>query len=233
MRQQGERRTRLLIGATAGVVGLVVGVVLAGVGDHGDTSDPTPSDPTPAPTVALAPPDPTDPASSETDLATPTRDGAVLAAVEWMQRFTPALYLDDDRRRAAVSEIAAADAEAELQQITADIAEQFRTAGLTLAAAQRGVRVALPAGYRLVEFSETAAVVELWVGAVVHLEEIAPLSASWDRQTTTMRWEDGAWRLVSIDTTDGPTPDFTVQGDGELPATLDVIESFTEFTHAP
>lgn len=226
----GERTGGIRPPALAGavilalVIGLALGVLLA---PDGETTEPT-DDPTP-PTAAPAP----SPPSEAPESAGCTQDAAVRAAVEWMNRFTSALYLDDAARRAAVAEVAAASAVDDLQEITADVADNLREAGLTPEMAAAGVRVALPAGYRVLSLVESSAEVEVWAASVAHLGDVAPLSSSWDTQTTTMTCDEGEWRLVSIRTVDGPVPDVAGQGDGQLDETLEAIESFTEFDHAP
>lgn len=228
----GERvggvRTPVVIGAVviALVIGLALGVLL---GPDGDTPqlEPAPEPSTTTPSTLTEPPSPAEapPACTE--------EAAVDSAVEWMQRFTTDLYLDDEARRAAVSEVAAAAAETELQRITSDVAESLREAGLTPEAAAAGVTVALPAGYRVLTISGDSAAVAVWSVSIAHLGEARPLRSSWDTQTTDMSCEDGVWRLVSIRSDNGPVPELAAQGDGELNSTLEVIESFTEFDHAP
>lgn len=228
----GERvggvRTPVVIGAVviALVIGLALGVLL---GPDGDTPalEPAAEPSTTTPSTLTESPSPAE-AALEC-----TAEAAVSSAVEWMQRFTSALYLDDDARMAAVSEVAAASAEAELQIITADIADSLRGAGLTPEIAAAGLRLGLPAGYRIHSVSESMAEIEIWIASVAHLADITPLSTSWDTQSTTMACEGGSWRLVAIRTTDGPVPEFAAQGDGELDAALDAIEAFTEFSHEP
>jgi hypothetical protein len=210
------------------VIGLALGVLLS---PDRDAADPGPD---PTPTTAEQTPAPTPTTGTEpSEVAGCTEDAAVRAAVEWMNRFTSELYLDDDARRAAVSEIAAADAEGELQAITAEVADSLREAGLTEEIAAAGVTVALPAGYRVISVTGSTAEIEVWAASIAHLGDARPLRSSWDTQTTTMACEDGEWRLVSIRSAAGPVPDFAAQGDGQLDATLAAIESFTEFDHAP
>lgn len=228
----GERgggiRTPVMIGAgiVALVIGLALGVLLVPDGD----APPLETTPEPSTTTPSAP---TESAAATATAAGCTEEAAVSSAVEWMQRFTTDLYLDDVARRAAVSEVAAADAEEDLQRITSNLAENLREAGLTPEAAAAGLTVALPAGYRVLSISGESAVVAVWSVSIAHLGEARPLRSSWDTQTTDMSCEDGVWRLVAIRSESGPIPELAAQGDGELNSTLEVIESFTEFDHAP
>jgi hypothetical protein len=227
-----DRRRRHLrtagVAAFAMLIGLAIGLLLA------PSTAPT-SPPTPAPTSSSTAQPSVGPTSTEQPDgdAARTEEGAVAAALGWMQRFTPALYLDDDARRAAVTDIAASSAEEELQTITADIAQSFRDAGVTEGALEGSVRLALPAGYEVVSFSGDAAEVAIWVAQVVHIDDVSPLAASWATQTTEMTWEDQQWRLVAVSSSDGPVPDLAVQGDGQLTQSLAAIRRFTEFSHEP
>ena len=121
----------------------------------------------------------------------------------------------------------------DLQVSTAALAEDLRGAGLTPEIAADGVRVVLPAGYRVVSATESMAEVEVWAVSVAHLGDITPLRSSWDTQTTTMACEGNEWRLVAVRSQEGPVPELALQGDGQLDSTLGTIASFTELDHEP
>ena len=234
MTDQPDRRPHLrtaAVGLGCLLVGLALGILLA---PPATAPQEEAARPTPTPSTTSTPtPTATEPDPAVVDTGEQTPEGAVRAALGWLRLFTTALYLDDEARQAAVADVAAADAEEDLQARTAEIADRFREIGLTPEAAASGVRIPAPVGYEVREFSQEEAEVAVWIASVLDLGQVAPLSATWHTQITLMRWEDGGWRLVSVDTVDGPVPDITQQGDGQLAETLEVIESFTEFTSEP
>lgn len=227
-----RRPPPLIVGLLGLATGLLLGTLLAPL-IRPATPPPTPRPPTVQQATETAPDVPADPASPATTDQVRTEEGAVAAALSWTVQFTPTLYLDGDARRQAVAAIAATDAEQDLQTITADIAQRFRDAGITPEVAAAGLRRVIPAGYAVRSFDGDRAEVAIWLAQVTDLEGVAPLSLAWDTQVTTLRWEDDAWRLVSVDSSDGPVPELAAQGDGQLAQTITAIQGLEEFTHVP
>lgn len=62
-----------------------------------------------------------------------------------------------------------------------------------------------PLGYRILAYTPTRAVVDVWSVGIVGGAALAPV-ATWESTVVTLEWENGAWRLDSFRTQPGLTP---------------------------
>jgi len=78
--------------------------------------------------------------------------------------------------------------------------------GRGLADGARTISLTSPLSYRVVRYDENAARVVSWgVGVVGNEAGLEPV-ASWATTTTTLRWQDGDWKIDSASSEPGPTP---------------------------
>ena len=64
---------------------------------------------------------------------------------------------------------------------------------------------AAPFGYRIVSYSPSAAVVEVWSAGII-AGPARPATSEWETNQISVRWERDGWRLEGYVTSPGPTP---------------------------
>jgi hypothetical protein len=164
-----------------------------------------------------------------------TRQGAVGAATGYARVLSTAWFLTDaDRRRHAVTAMAAPEARPGLQAaqdgVAAGVAKGPFGAGLANGARSL-LRTSL-LGYRVDRYAPADAQVALWAVVVYGNDSGLAPQALYATSTLRLRWV-GDWKLLEAATVPGPVP---VQGQatpspaGEL---VDAAESFKEFDYAP
>jgi hypothetical protein len=208
----------------------------------------------PSPTVAAAPDAAAGtPAAAATRVVGPRRvengvkvgyarsqQGAVAAAANYTTALASDLILDQAWRRAAIDTLAAPEARARLQRTFDQAVAELRSGlGVTGAAAD-GAQVLLrvtPVGWRVSEYSTTAATVAIWVtsvgGSIGGADGPVPIREGWGTTTVDLRWVDDDWKLVESVTRDGPVPIADVAPPTAAPQLVSEADTFKEFTYAP
>lgn len=79
--------------------------------------------------------------------------------------------------------------------------------GRGLADGARTISLTSPLSYRVVSYDETAARIESWGVAVVGNDAGLEPVATWATTMTTLRWQDGDWKIDTARSEPGPTPD--------------------------
>ncbi|MER6401374.1 hypothetical protein ABT263_35835 [Kitasatospora sp. NPDC001603] len=165
----------------------------------------------------------------------PTREGAVAAAVNYEIARSSARYLTDaGSRERILKTIMASDAAAgQIKDDNAAGARFYSALGLTADTADKLIARASPLGSKVVSYSPEVATVSVWMSGIVGLptpNAPVPVSASWTTYTLVLVWRDGDWKTSSISVTPGPTP---LQSTGQQPTSTDVFTSMDKDFDAP
>ncbi len=160
--------------------------------------------------------------------------GAVAAATAYTAALgSPGAFLDD--QRGAMLDVIAANSSRE--RLGAEIAQSFdvpvEALGLTPEVIRDRDFVArpVPAGYRLISYSDDEAVVEVWGTAVFFVPGRQATSGEWTTVTVELRWQRGDWRLAATRSREGPAPPET-----PTPPTPDIgerLNDFNRYAHVP
>lgn len=179
---------------------------------------------------ALAPPqEDASPTAPRPDLATPsdhpqTQEGAIAAATEF-SRVIADVSEDEDRYRDAIREVAAPDWSSkadELADNTLSFLEERYGSGGTFSF--------VPARYRVVEFAENGATIDLWGVTLATGPKIVGVEETWITGTLELVWTSTGWRVAGQDSATGPTPEL-VRSEDEVGG--NPLSDFEEFGHAP
>lgn len=166
---------------------------------------------------------------TEPDAAVPapqTEEGAVNAAVNFLQAYgSPAMYHPEQRRR-IINDITSS---AVREQVQRQVDEAFSLAATNLGLDEQGqsaggvlVARTIPVGTRTLAYTEDRAVISVWTTGllgVAGLTSRLPVQESWSTETVTLEWTPEGWRWVSLEHADGPAP----IGSPQVPADADVI----------
>jgi hypothetical protein len=169
-----------------------------------------------------------------------SQQGAVAAAANYASALSSDLILDTDRRRAAIDTLAAPEAKAR-QQKDFDQAVASLRKGLGVTGANAGeVQVLMrahPVGWRVEDYGDGAAKVDIWVsgltGSVGGAGGPVPITEGWGTTTVQLRWVKNDWKQVDSTTVDGPVPIADVSPPTPAPELVDKASQFKEFTYAP
>jgi len=148
-----------------------------------------------------------------------TQDGAVAAMLSHGAALGDPRVLLDLKRRVQLLSVVATPRYAstfEGRQAAGLEAARRGPLGRGLAAGVQTLYLASPIAYRVVSYSRDRAVVEGWGVSVVGNEQGVEPQATWGKTLTTARWDDGGWRIDSVEARDGPTPQLA---DGQRPST--------------
>jgi hypothetical protein len=169
-----------------------------------------------------------------------SQEGAVAAAANYTRVLSSDLILDNARRRAAISTLAAPEARARLQKSFDQAVASLRSGlGVTGAAAKdtQVLMRATPVGWRVVEYDSQAAKVAIWVtsvaGSLGQTSQPAPIREGWGTTTVQLRWAGGDWKQVDSTTVDGPVPIADVAPPTAASELIGQANEFKEFTYAP
>ena len=179
---------------------------------------------------ALAPPQeeasPSTPSPEATGLSEhpQTEKGAIAAATEF-SRVIADVSTDEDQYRQAIREVAAPDWTSKAEEL-ADNTLSF----LEERYGAEGTFSFVPARYRVVEFAENAATVDLWGVTLATGPKIVGVEETWITGTLELVWSSEGWRVAGQDSATGPTPELVRSEDerGGNP-----LSDFEEFGHAP
>lgn len=138
-----------------------------------------------------------------------TRAGAVAATLNGGAVLGDPRVLLDAARRGRVLELIATDRySATFTGPGAAALERARDEplGRGLADGAQTISLTSPLSYRVTRYAEDSAVVVSWGVAVVGNDAgLAPV-ATWATTTTTVRWQDGDWKIDAAESAAGPTP---------------------------
>ena len=169
-----------------------------------------------------------------------SQEGAVAAAANYTRVLSSDLILDDARRRAAIDTLAAPEAKARLQKTFDQAVASLRQGLGVTGAGGDGAQVLLratPVGWRVEDYSSSAATVAIWVtsvaGSLGQTSQPAPIREGWGTTTVSLRWVDGDWKQVASTTTDGPVPIADVAPPTAAGELVTKANEFKEFTYAP
>ncbi|MBW3578888.1 MAG: hypothetical protein KY462_14335 [Actinobacteria bacterium] len=186
------------------------------------------------------PPASSDPGPSTTVGGVPvgyerSREGAVAAAANYAVVLDSPAVLDSERLASVLQRVAEEDARADLTERFTRIAALLEER-LSLDATTRSdagfVMRSVPAGYRILDYSDDEATVAIWGTSVFVAAGRQAVAPAWGTTELSLRWEDGDWRVLSIDTEEGPTP--PLPGNAENAALVGAqINRFEPFWHRP
>jgi hypothetical protein len=169
-----------------------------------------------------------------------TQQGAVAAAANYTRVLSSDLILDNGRRKAAINTLAAPEARGRLQKTFDQAVASLRQGLGVTGAAGDGAQVLLratPVGWRVDDYSSSAATVAIWVtsvgGSLGGSGGSVPVTEGWGTTTVRLRWAGGDWKQVESTTTDGPVPIADVAPPTAAPELIGKANEFKEFTYAP
>lgn len=176
-------------------IGLVVGIRVDGAGDSGgdpSISTPTTGQPDPGPTGVL---------NGVPVGYAQTEAGALAAAEHFQEIGSSSLAADESVYVEAMSTMAAPE--------WRERAEETGRNGVAFFEERYGVEGSLltsPVGARLVEFSPSTAVVELWSVSLSSGSNVPAGEQVWSLTTLSLRWVEGDWRISDQETSSSPPP---------------------------
>jgi hypothetical protein len=172
--------------------------------------------------VSAAPPDRPERESRAAPTAKPTRQGAVVAALAYLDALRWDVLVDDERRRRAIERRATAEAAPQLDAELAAPAEALR------AAVTRAPVVARTAvlGYRIERFAGERASVRVWGMALFGSGAYAP-TTQWSTSELQLVWSAPRWLVTGIRSRGGPSPDSTIR------TLARTTRALRELRHAP
>ncbi len=160
--------------------------------------------------------------------------GAVEAAVNYQIARSSAKYFTDTATRHKI--IAAMATSGARDQLTSNddtgMKQVLSSLGISDANADTLVARAAAMGTKTDSYTDQVATVEVWMaGLVGTTSKNAPLpvSSSWTTYTLTLQWQDGDWKLASVNSVNGPTPVST----GSEPSSVDDFRTADRDFDAP
>lgn len=165
-----------------------------------------------------------------------TRAGAVAATLNGGAALGDPRVLLDTARRTQVLRLIATDRYAKTFT-GAGAAALKRAAGEPLG---RGIRegaqtisLTSPLAYRVAAYSDESAKVVSWGVAVVGNDQGLAPSATWATTTTTLRWQDGDWKIDTASSADGPAPGLDGQRPTDAGGFISALSGSQGVHHAP
>jgi hypothetical protein len=140
-----------------------------------------------------------------------TRQGAVEAAVNYeIARSSPAYFTDTAVRHRVIEAMATRESRADLiRNDDTGMKQVLVSLGVNDTNADTLVARAAAMGTKVDSYSSTVATVEVWMAGLIGTTSTSaplPVSASWTTYTLTVQWQDGDWRLATVNSVAGPTP---------------------------
>ncbi|MDF3303189.1 hypothetical protein [Streptomyces tropicalis] len=140
-----------------------------------------------------------------------TKDGAAAAAVNYqVARSSPGYFTDPALRHQVLKTVMTSSALANQQAQDDQSTKALMAAlGVTEKTAPDMVMRAASLGTSVRSFSQDTATVKVWMSEVVGVpteKSKMPVSGSWSTYTMILQWQDGDWKVATIDLADGPTP---------------------------
>ncbi|WP_371591221.1 hypothetical protein [Streptomyces sp. NBC_00470] len=161
-----------------------------------------------------------------------TKDGAAAAAVNYqMARSSPGYFTDEALRHQVLETVMTGSALSDQQAQDDEAAKGLLTSlGVTDGTDSGLVMRAAPLGTSVRSYSADSATVRVWMSEVVGLpteKSQMPVSGTYSTYTLILQWQDGDWKVATIDQADGPTP--LVPPDQSASDTDDMREANEEF----
>ncbi len=162
------------------------------------------------------------PRSKPAAVAIPTQQGAVIAAVAYLNALGWQVLVDAEARRRAIAQRAVPEVAADLEAQLAAPAESVR------AAVTRGPVLARSAilGYRVDRFEGRAARVSLW-GMALFGSGAYPTATQWSTSHIRLVWRRDRWLVAGVQSRGGPSPD------SPLRSLMRAARGYRELRHAP
>ncbi|MGW3928698.1 hypothetical protein ACWECC_11410 [Streptomyces microflavus] len=140
-----------------------------------------------------------------------TKDGAAAAAVNYqVARSSPGYFTDQALRHQVLKTVMTSTALGSQQAQDDQMAKGLLASlGVTEQTAPDMVMRAASLGTSVRSFSEDTATVKVWMSEVVGVpteQSKMPVSGTWSTYTLILQWQDGDWKVATIDLADGPTP---------------------------
>lgn len=136
-----------------------------------------------------------------------TAQGATAALLNDSVVLSRLLLESPERRRAALGAFATPRYAAQLEPRLARARASAEASPLGPALSGQGTAIyrGAPLGYRVTAFTPEEAWIETWAFGLVSTDTVAPVM-TFQTATSTMRWQDGDWKLAGSTTQPGPTP---------------------------
>ena len=140
-----------------------------------------------------------------------TKDGAAAAAVNYqVARSSPGYFTDRALRHQVLKTVMAHSALAGQQaQDDQTVKGLMAALGVSEQSAPDMVMRAASLGTSVRSFSQDSATVRVWMSEVVGVpadKSKMPVSGTYSTYTLILQWQDGDWKVATIDQADGPTP---------------------------
>lgn len=140
-----------------------------------------------------------------------TKDGAAAAAVNYQAaRSSPVYFTDEGLRHQVLKTVMTSTALANQQAQDDQTAQGLMASlGVTAQTAADMVMRAASLGTSMRSYSNDTATVRVWMSEVVGVPTESskmPVSGTYSTYTLILQWEDGDWKVATIDQADGPTP---------------------------
>lgn len=165
-----------------------------------------------------------------------TRQGAIGAAAGYASVLSAVWFLaDGDRRRQALTAMAAPEALVGLQTAQDGVAAGVARGPFGASLNRRGVRSMLRIsllGYRVDRYAPTEAQVALWAVVLYGNDGGLAPQALYATSTLRLRWA-GDWKLLEASTVPGPVPVHGQATPSPAQELVDAAEDFKEFGYAP
>ena len=202
---------RIGAGALAAVVLFGVGVA---AGRATAPSGPATAAPAPDPGSSEAAVEATGPGPSRSVDGVPvgyqrSEQGAVAAAANYAVVLDSPAILDEERLATVLEQVAAADARPDLAsrfgRVAALLEERLNLDESAISDTGFVMR-SVPAGYRVLDYSDDAATVAIWGTSIFVAAGRQAVAPAWGTTELTLRWEGDDWRVAALDTSEGPAP---------------------------
>lgn len=231
------------IAATAFVFLLILTLALRAAGGSGTTSgpslQPSGSPSATAPATSAAGGNPATSAHTMRD-GVPVgyahaRQGAVDAAVNYqIARSSREYFTDTAARHQIINAMATRGSRDTLaRNDDAGMTQVLVSLGINDTNDTTLVARAAAMGTKVDSYSDTVATVEVWMAGLIGTTSTSaplPVSASWTTYTLTVQWQDGDWRLATVNSVTGPTP---LDTGGDDPSSVDEFRTADRAFDAP
>ncbi|MFE3515297.1 hypothetical protein [Streptomyces sp. NPDC059166] len=163
------------------------------------------------------------------------QQGAQSAAANYAVALGSADMFNPDRRHAIVQAITDSSKIDELQAgFDADYSEEF---AMQIGLSEDGVAPAgstfvnrtLPAGTKVLNYSEATARIEVWCSGLFGLagdSSTKPVTNGWFTVSFTLTWDGNDWKILDTGQKEGPTP---VTGDNPVSGSTEIADAVTQF----
>jgi len=164
-----------------------------------------------------------------------TKDGAIAAAVNFQTaRSSPGYFTDEALRHEVLQTVMSTAAlPSQVEQDDTATKALLAALGVNATTAPDMVMRSAPLGTHLSAFSSDTATVDVWMSEIVGVtsdNSAMPVSGTWSTYTVILQWQDGDWKIATINRTDGPTP---LVASDTSPSSTDVMHSANEEFNAP